>query len=130
MKNIDLVKKVKDVSSELNDVSSQLDTKANEIKSLNDNKMDKNTKDISVTQINKNLGKFDETYMSESLLAKMTGEGTFGTVPEDKSKFLILFNKLSISSAENLRFFISIYFSPFLFISIFLFIQLFVIMIL
>ena len=47
--------------------------------------MDKNTKDISVTQINKNLGKLDETYMSESLLAKMTGEGTFGTVPEDKS---------------------------------------------
>ena len=78
MKSIDLVKKVKDVSS-------QLDAKANEIKSLNDNKMDKNTKDISVTQINKNLGKLDETYMSESLLAKMTGEGTFGTVPEDKS---------------------------------------------
>lgn len=66
-------------------LSSQLETKANEIKSLNDNKMDKNTKDISVTQINKNLGKLDETYMSESLLAKMTGEGTFGTVPEDKS---------------------------------------------
>ena len=70
---------------EVEKISSQLETKANEIKSLNDNKMDKNTKDISVTQINKNLGKFDETYMSESLLAKMTGEGTFGTVPEDKS---------------------------------------------
>ena len=64
---------------------SQLEDKANEIKILNDNKMDKKTKDISVTQINKNLGKLDETYMSESLLAKMTGEGTFGTVPEDKS---------------------------------------------
>ena len=57
----------------------------NEIKNLIDNKMDKNTIDISVTQINKNLGKLDETYMSESLLAKMTGKGTFGTVPEDKS---------------------------------------------
>ena len=66
-------------------VSGQLEHKAIEIKSLKDNKMDKDTVDISVTQINKNLGKFDETYMSESLLAKMTGEGTFGTVPEDKS---------------------------------------------
>lgn len=74
-----------EVEEKFEEFGSQLDTKANEIKSLNDNKMDKNTKDISVTQINKNLGKFDETYMSESLLAKMTGEGTFGTVPEDKS---------------------------------------------
>ena len=73
------------IKKKLAECTSQLDTKANEIKSLNDNKMDKNTKDISVTQINKNLGKLDETYMSESLLAKMTGEGTFGTVPEDKS---------------------------------------------
>ena len=73
------------VNKDIEAVNEELDTKAKEIKSLNDNKMDKNTVDISVTQINKNLGKFDETYMSESLLAKMTGEGTFGAVPEDKS---------------------------------------------
>ena len=80
-----LVKKVNKHDDDIVKVSEQLEHKANEIKSLNDNKMDKNTVDISVTQINKNLGKFDETYMSESLLAKMTGEGTFGAVPEDKS---------------------------------------------
>lgn len=80
-----LVKKVNKHDDDIVKVHEQLDNKAKEIKSLNDNKMDKNTVDISVTQINKNLGKFDETYMSESLLAKMTGEGTFGAVPEDKS---------------------------------------------
>ena len=72
-------------SVKIQDIITKIIINKNNIKSLNDNKMDKNTNDISVTQINKNLGKLDETYMSESLLAKMTGEGTFGTVPQDKS---------------------------------------------
>ena len=70
-------------SVKIQDIITKIIINKNNIKSLNNNKMDKNTNDISVTQINKNLGKLDETYMSESLLAKMTGEGTFGTVPED-----------------------------------------------
>ncbi|WP_133014909.1 SGNH/GDSL hydrolase family protein [Clostridium cuniculi] len=86
MNNNEMLRKInKHENKDLPELREQLDTKAKEIKSLNDNKMDKNTVDISVTQINKNLGKFDETYMSESLLAKMTGKGTFGAVPEDKS---------------------------------------------
>ena len=72
-------------SVKIQDIITKIIINKNNIKSLNNNKMDKNTNDISVTQINKNLGKLDETYMSESLLAKMTGEGTFGTVPQDKS---------------------------------------------
>ena len=72
-------------SVKIQDIITKIIINKNNIKNLNNNKMDKNTNNISVTQINKNLGKLDETYMSESLLAKMTGEGTFGTVPQDKS---------------------------------------------
>ena len=81
----DIITKIIRNKNNIENITTQMDIKTSEIKNLNDNKMDKNTKDISVTQINKNLGKLDETYMSESLLAKMTGEGTFGSVPEDKS---------------------------------------------
>lgn len=81
----------------LKDITNSISVINNHLSNIDNDKMDKNTKDISITQINKNLGKLDETYMSESLLTKMAGQGTFGSIPEDKS---ITTNKLAPTSVK------------------------------
>ena len=48
------------------------------------NKMDRGEK-ISVSQIDKNQGKIDETYLSEKLLQQMAGNTPIGSVPNDNS---------------------------------------------
>ena len=40
---------------------------------------------VSVSDINKNLGKFDQTFMSEEFLQQMAGNTPIGTVPADGS---------------------------------------------
>src|SRR5690625_2624571 len=67
-----------ELSSQLADIENQTEVKLNE-------KMDKNTSDISVNQINKNLGKLDETFMSESLLQQMAGDTPIHSVPSVES---------------------------------------------
>src|SRR5690625_2538029 len=52
---------------------------------LDDKKMDKNTNDISISQINKNKGLLDETYLSEELLQQMAGNTPIHSVPANKS---------------------------------------------
>ncbi|MDK3222210.1 SGNH/GDSL hydrolase family protein [Clostridium perfringens] len=49
------------------------------------NKMDKDTKDIAINQINKNKGKIDQTYLSEELLKQMAGNTPVNAVPADLS---------------------------------------------
>ncbi|HAT4117520.1 TPA: BppU family phage baseplate upper protein [Clostridium perfringens] len=49
------------------------------------NKMDKDTKDIAISQINKNKGKIDQTYLSEELLKQIAGDAPINAVPEDES---------------------------------------------
>lgn len=56
-----------------------------EIAGLDNGKMDKNTNNISVSQINKNLGKFDQTFMTDEFLQQMAGNTPINTVPADKS---------------------------------------------
>src|SRR5690625_2060509 len=67
-----------ELTSQLADIENQTEVKLNE-------KMDKNTSDISVNQINKNLGKLDETFMSESLLQQMAGDTPIHSVPSVES---------------------------------------------
>lgn len=52
---------------------------------------------ISVTQIDKNLGLLDETYMTETFRQQMAGTTPIGTVPADKS---ITRNKLANESVN------------------------------
>ena len=66
-------------------LSSQLDTNANKIDEINNLKMDKNTTNISVTQINKNLGKFDQTYMTDEFLQQIAGESSLNQIAADNS---------------------------------------------
>lgn len=44
-------------------------------------KMDKSTTNIAVSQINKNLGKFDQTYMTEEFLKQITGGAPIQSTP-------------------------------------------------
>lgn len=46
-------------------------------------KMDRDTRDISVSQINKNLGKIDQTYLSDELLQQIAGDAPIHAVPAD-----------------------------------------------
>lgn len=48
-------------------------------------KMNKNTRDISVSQINKNLGKFDETFMTDEFLQQISGNAPISTIIKDRS---------------------------------------------
>ena len=68
-------------------LSNQLDTKA-ETSYVNNqlvNKMDKNTGNISITQINKNLGKIDQSYLTTALLAQIAGTAPISPVPDKNS---------------------------------------------
>src|SRR5690625_2971524 len=52
---------------------------------LEANKMDKNTTDISFGQINKNLVKLDQTYMTDEFLQQMAGNAPINSTPAIKS---------------------------------------------
>ena len=54
-----------------------------ELKTTNNIKMDKNTTNISVSQINKNLGKFDQTYFTDEFLQQMAGNTPVNSTPSD-----------------------------------------------
>ncbi|MGU9052047.1 sialate O-acetylesterase [Clostridium perfringens] len=62
------------------------------------NKMDKDTKDIAINQINKNKGKIDQTYLSEELLQQIAGDTPINAVPADNS---ITTKKLADDSVTN-----------------------------
>ena len=57
--------------------------KVNEIDAQLAQKVNKG--DVSVDDINKNLGKFDETYMTDEFLQQMAGTTPINAVPADKS---------------------------------------------
>ena len=82
-----LDKKEKETSELLAKTGQQVNslevTKANksEINDLATNKMDKNTTDISVSQINKNKGKFDQTFMTDEFLQQIAGNTPINAIP-------------------------------------------------
>lgn len=65
----------------IDNITAQLAETANQVTE----KMDRNTTGISVAQIDKNKGKFDQTYMSDEFLQQMAGATPINAVPADKS---------------------------------------------
>ena len=65
---------------------------------LNKNKMDKDTTNISVSQINKNLGKLDQSYMTDEFLQQIAGETPISSTVANKS---ITNDKLSENVLHN-----------------------------
>ena len=59
--------------ADLSYVSNQLSQRDASIASLESSKMEKDTTDIGVYQINKDKGKIDETYLAQSLLTQIAG---------------------------------------------------------
>lgn len=92
----------------LDSTTQQLSEKEEDIQVLNDKKMDKNTNDISISQINKNKGLIDETYLSDELKAQMGDGSPIHPTPADNSITTVKYinqsvtkNKLNIPD-ENL----------------------------
>jgi lysophospholipase L1-like esterase len=69
------------LAQEVNKLSSQLAQTTSQVTDLETNKMDKNTTDISVSQINKNKGKIDQTYLSDELIQQMAGNTPINAIP-------------------------------------------------
>lgn len=78
---------IKKVVSELADKATQNDltNSINQISQLTANKLDKTTTDISISQINKNRGLIDETYLSDNLKAQIAGTAGIHATPAPKS---------------------------------------------
>ena len=73
------------LTSQLNDTNSQLAQTEQELANQRNEKMDKDTSDISISQINKNKGLIDETYLSDELKQQMAGNTPIHSVPSDGS---------------------------------------------
>lgn len=65
----------------INQLNQQISEATEQLQSVEATKMDKNTTDISVAQINKNKGKFDQTYLTDELLQQMTGGAPVNATP-------------------------------------------------
>ena len=81
-------KLLKDINKKVTEVSEQVDTFKTEfseqLEDINAKKMTRGEL-ISIAQLDKNQGKLDESYMSESLLQMITGETPVSTVVKDGS---------------------------------------------
>lgn len=77
--------KLNSLDSQLSENESNLTKNIAKTNNLESNKMDKNTTDISVMQINKNKGKIDQTYFTDELLRQMHNELPINAVPADGS---------------------------------------------
>ncbi len=67
----------------LNDLTAQLQQTKSELAGEINKKPDRGN--ISVTDINKNLGKFDQSFMSDEFLSQLTGDSPINAVPADNS---------------------------------------------
>lgn len=63
----------------IDNLNQQLADKANQVE------VDEKLNDIGISQINKNKGKLDQTYISDELLAQIAGTAEINAVPADKS---------------------------------------------
>lgn len=86
----------------VNEIDTRLTQQLAETKQeLEVKKMDKDTTDISVTQINKNKGKLDETYMSDDFMLKITGDAPIHSTPADRSITTEKIAKKAVSGTET-----------------------------
>ena len=88
MRNIDLVKKVKDIGSQVDTIENNVDLKMGKGES------------ISVSQIDKNRGKLDQTYMTDEFLQQIAGNTPINSVPADNS---ITESKLDSSFSKSIN---------------------------
>lgn len=74
---------------------------APKISVLEESKMDKDTSDIGIQQINKNKGLIDQTYLHPTLLQQIAGTASINAIPAENS---ILLNQLTFvkPQTENL----------------------------
>jgi len=77
-----------EVDNRFDEVTSQLAENTQQTIDLQTNKLDK-TGSIGVSQINKNRGLLDETYMSDTFKAQIAGTTAIGSTPPDKSITLV-----------------------------------------
>lgn len=103
----------------LNKIEEGIYNNSSQCKDIANEKLDKNTTDISIYQINKNLGKFDQTYMTDEFLQQIAGNASINAIVGDntiskdklmndcvdynnltfiKKSIMNLFNKNSISN--------------------------------
>ena len=73
------------ITSIINNHETRLNGHDSSLADITQNKMDKNTTDISITQINKNLGKIDQTYLSDELLQQIAGTASINTTLAGRS---------------------------------------------
>lgn len=69
----------------LNSTDQQLAHKAEEIEQIENKKMDKNTTNIGLFQLDKNKGLIDETWVADSFKQQMAGNTPIHSVPERNS---------------------------------------------
>ena len=86
-KNGDILQEeeINKINEILKNYNVQIDDLLTSYESMSKNKMDINTKNISVSQINKNLGKFDESYLSDKLLQQMHNDLPLTMIPLNNS---------------------------------------------
>ena len=89
-------KHFKDLASRLNDSDDKLSNTRSEIAVARRGyiTLAESLGNLSVNMINKNLGKLDQTYMSDELLAQIAGDAAINAVPADGS---VTISKLAIS---------------------------------
>lgn len=92
-------------SKENNDAVAEITKARNEFGSL-DERLDNivaNLNNISVSQINKNSGKIDQTYLTDELIAQIAGTAAINAVPADDSLTTIKYINDSVT-AEKVSF--------------------------
>ena len=99
-------KHFKDLASRLNDSDDKLSNTRSEIAVARRGyiTLAESLGNLSVNMINKNLGKLDQTYMSDELLAQIAGDAAINAVPADGSLTTEKYAKDSVT-AEKTTFF-------------------------
>lgn len=81
-------------------VNTQLAETDDELNYIENKKMNKDTTDISVSQINKNKGKFDQTYLSDELLQQIAGDAPVNAEPRFDSVVSDMLTNRAITPAK------------------------------
>ena len=68
-----------------NSLNNEVNRHSSQLAHIESEKMDVNTTDISIYQINKNKGKIDQTYLTDELLSQISGDAPIYTVPSNLS---------------------------------------------
>lgn len=93
-----------DISAkENNDAVAEITKARNEFGTLDDRLDDivADLNNLSVSQINKNLGKIDQTYLTDELIAQIAGTAAINAVPADNSLTTVKYVDNSVTTAKR-----------------------------